>query len=388
MSSIICQRLLLLALAVLMPGGALLPGMAMAQNVRLKQILTREPLFHPVHLAHVPDGSGRLVIVEQPGRIRIFFPDADKALGTLLDIRRRVSMAGGEEGLLSVAFHPQFKKNRFFYVYYSAASPRRSVISRFQAQPGRLAVRQGSGRILLEVPQPYSNHNGGQIAFGPDGYLYIGLGDGGSGGDPEGHGQNARTLLGSILRIDIDRSAGGRAYGIPRDNPFVRSGDGRKPEIWAYGLRNPWRFSFDRQTGKLYAGDVGQGTMEEIDLIFKGANYGWNVMEGTRCHEPPRGCAPIGMAAPISEYKRDAGQSVTGGFVYRGAAIPALRGRYLFGDFGSGRIWSIPAGAGGMRRPKPLIGTVLSISSFGEDAAGEIYVVDLRGRLFKLLPNP
>lgn len=358
------------------------------ESVRLERILPGERLERPLHLTAVPDGSGRMVVVEQAGRIKFFLPQDDKAAGLLLDLRRQVSSGGSEEGLLSVAFHPEFKKTRFFYVYYSAASPRRSVISRFTAQPGRLSTIRGSEQVLLEVPQPYANHNGGQLAFGPDGYLYIGLGDGGSGGDPLGNGQNTRTLLGSILRIDINRAAGGLPYAVPRDNPFVSRGTGRRGEIWAYGLRNPWRFSFDRKTGKLYAADVGQNVMEEIDIIFKGANYGWNVLEGTRCFKPPRGCAPVGMAAPISEYRHDLGQSVTGGYLYRGSAIPVLKGRYLFGDFISGRIWSIPGGVGGMRRPKLLLKTSLAIASFGEDARGELYIADHGGRLFKIVKKP
>lgn len=358
------------------------------QSVRLQRILPGERLERPLHLTLVPDGSARMVVVEQAGRIKFFRPQEHKAAGLLLDVRGQVSSEGWEEGLLSVAFHPQFEKTRFFYVYYSAASPRRSVISRFTAEQGRLSAKRGSEQVLLEVLQPYSNHNGGQLAFGPDGYLYIGLGDGGSGGDPLGNGQNAGTLLGSILRIDVNRAAGGLPYAVPRDNPFVNAGDGRRDEIWAYGLRNPWRFSFDRKTGKLYAADVGQDAVEEIDLIFKGANYGWNVMEGTRCFNPPRRCAPVAMAAPISEYRHDLGRSVTGGYVYRGSAIPALKGRYLFGDFISGRIWSIPGGMGGMRRPKLLLKSSLAIASFGEDGKGELYIADLKGNLFKIMKKP
>lgn len=361
---------------------------ARAQAVELVRVLAGEKLDRPLHLATVPGGGRRMVVVEQAGLVRHFLPEAAKAAGTMLDIRARVSTDGREEGLLSVAFHPRFQQNRYLFAYYSAAGPRRSVISRFKIGPDSLSAIPGSETIILEVSQPYGNHNGGQLAFGPDAYLYIGLGDGGAGGDPLGHGQNARTLLGSILRIDIDRRAGGRAYAIPKDNPFVFSGDGRRQEIWAYGLRNPWRFSFDRKTGVLYAGDVGQNTIEEIDMIFKGANYGWNKLEGTLCFKPPRSCARLGMAPPISQYKHDQGQSVTGGFVYRGSRISWLRGRYVFGDFMSGRIWSIPGGMGGRRRPKPLLETSLSISSFGEDVDGELYVVDLKGRLFKLAGKP
>ena len=361
-----------------------LPAAGAAGELRLERLLPHERLNRPVHVAEIPDGSGRMVVVEQPGRIRYFAPGAKVTQGLLLDIRRRVSTGGWEEGLLSIAFHPRFRDNGYYYVYYSAAWARRSVISRFTATPARTATGRGSERVLLEVEQPFANHNGGQLAFGPDGYLYIGLGDGGSGGDPHRNGQNPRTLLGSILRIDVDREGPGRAYAIPPDNPFAGGTLGRRPEIWAYGLRNPWRFSFDRLTGELYAADVGQNAVEEIDLIAKGANYGWNVMEGTRCYEPSRGCARVGLTPPIAEYGHGRGQSITGGYVYRGSALPGLRGRYVFGDFSSGSIWSVPAGAGSVRKPRLLLQTKLAISSFGEDRSGELYLTDLNGYIFKL----
>lgn len=365
-----------------------LPAAGAARELRLERLLPDERLNRPVHVAELPDGSGRMVVVEQPGRIKYFAPGAKATQGLLLDIRHRVNTGGWEEGLLSIAFHPRFRDNGYYYVYYSAARARRSVISRFTATPARTATRRGSERVLLEVGQPFANHNGGQLAFGPDGYLYIGLGDGGSGGDPHGNGQNPRTLLGSILRIDVDREQRGRAYAIPPDNPFADGTRSRRPEIWAYGLRNPWRFSFDRMTGELYAADVGQNAAEEIDLIVKGANYGWNVMEGTRCYEPSSGCKRAGLAPPIAEYGHGQGQSITGGYVYRGSALPGLRGRYVFGDFRSGGIWSIPAGAGHMRRPRLLLQTKLAISSFGEDVSGELYVADLNGYIFKLAKAP
>ncbi len=363
----------------------LAPREAWAGGAALRKLLPDVRLQRPVHLAEVPDGSGRLVVVEQAGRVRSFRPAARKPEGVLLDLRRRVSTGGWEEGLLSIAFHPEFRRNRRYFVYYSAASPRRSVISRFTAEQTRLRTVPGSERVILEIRQPYANHNGGQLAFGPDGYLYIGLGDGGSGGDPRGNGQNRKTLLGAILRIDVNRAAGGRAYAIPPGNPFAGARDGSRPEIWAYGLRNPWRFSFDRADGRLYAGDVGQNAVEEIDLIRKGGNYGWNVMEGTRCYQPPNGCNRRGLERPVSEYGHGHGQSVTGGFVYRGHALPSLQGRYVFGDFSSGSIWSIPAGPGGLRKPRPLLKTGLAISSFGQDGAGELYVLDLEGAVFKLV---
>jgi glucose/arabinose dehydrogenase len=357
-------------------------------GVALQRLLPGERLARPLHLVEVPDGSGRFAVTEQAGRVKTFRASDKKATGVLLDIRERVSTRGNEEGLLSLAFDPLFRSRRVFYVYYSAANPRRSVISRFTLQPGRLQAMPESEQIIMEVAQPYSNHNGGQLAFGPDGFLYIALGDGGSGGDPLGNGQNRGTLLGAILRIDVRARGDALRYAMPPDNPFANAKDGSRPEIWAYGLRNPWRFSFDRKTGDLYAGDVGQNLIEEVDRVVKGGNYGWNIMEGTVCYQPGTGCRQEGLRPPISEYDHEHGIAVTGGFVYRGRALPALYGRYLFGDFGSGTIWSIPAGGDHPRKPELLMETELALASFGEDLAGELYLVDLRGGVFKLVPAP
>jgi glucose/arabinose dehydrogenase len=359
---------------------------AAPSTVALERILPDEPLERPVALAPLPDGSGDLVVVEQRGIVKRFAPGAATAT-VFLDLAARVSASGNEEGLLGIAIHPRFAENRAFFVYYSAAGPRRSVLSRFQADGPGGTADPGGERVLLEVPQPYSNHNGGQIAFGPDGMLYVALGDGGAGGDPHGHGQNRATLLGSILRLDVDGSAPGLAYGIPADNPFVGAADGSRPEIWAYGLRNPWRFSFDRETGALYAGDVGQNEVEEVDRIVRGGNYGWNAMEGSRCYQPAQGCPRAGLELPIAEYPHGQGRSITGGYVYRGAALPALRGRYLFADYVEGRVWSIPAQGAGPHAPQPLLATGLYVSAFGEDAAGELYVLDHgNGRIYRLVP--
>ncbi len=354
--------------------------------VALRRLLPGETLRNPVHLAQVPDGSGDLVVVEQGGVIKRFAPGGRRTAGALLDIRTRVSTRGWEEGLLSIAFHPNYAANRTFFVYYSAARPRRSVIARFRADRSGGQADPASERVLMEVAQPYANHNGGQLAFGPDGMLYVALGDGGSGGDPQGNGQNRRTLLGTILRIDVDRRGAGKAYAIPPDNPFARSGEGSRAEIWAYGLRNPWRFSFDRGTGDLFAADVGQGAIEEVNRITKGGNYGWNVMEGSRCYHPSFGCDRGGLELPITEYTHRHGRSITGGFVYRGKTISRLQGRYVFADYVSGTIWSVPAHASGFSRPRTELSTDLAISSFGEDAAGELYVLDHRGgRVFRLV---
>ncbi|HKI99202.1 MAG TPA: PQQ-dependent sugar dehydrogenase [bacterium] len=381
---------LLAALLMLPLAGVLAARAAEAPplKVALQPVLTRQTLQRPVFLTSVPDGSGDLVVVEQRGVIWRFGPN-DSGASVYLDARDRVSTAGNEEGLLSIAFAPDFIHNRTFYVFYSDRQPRRTVVARYlAAAPGHRAPPTAE-EVVLDVRQPYANHNGGQLAFGPDGMLYVGLGDGGSAGDPHHNGQNRATLLGSILRLDVSRQAGGHAYAIPLDNPFVSARDHSRHEIWAYGLRNPWRFSFDRKTGDLWAGDVGQNAVEEVDRIVRGGNYGWNVMEGTQCYDPAQGCRRGGLKLPISEYTHNQGVAVTGGYVYRGKAIPGLYGRYVFGDYGSGQIWSIPADAKQLTPPEPLLRTQLAISSFGEDAAGELYVLDHQGgHIYRLVPAP
>lgn len=332
----------------------------------------------PVHVTHGGDGSGRIFVVEKRGTIAIVRDGAAQA-ERFLDIVDRVGSDGSEQGLLSVAFHPRYAENGFLYVNYT---DRRgdTVISRFSAQGDRADA--ASERILLQIDQPYANHNGGLNKFGPDGYLYIGMGDGGSGGDPQGNGQSLDTLLGKMLRIDVD---GGDPYGIPADNPWAAGG--ARPEIWAYGLRNPWRFSFDRATGDLYIADVGQNVLEEINFqpaaSRGGENYGWNPMEGDRCFRGA--CDPSAYVPPIDVYDHGQGCSVTGGYVYRGAAFPALQGFYLFGDYCSGLVWTLrPAPDGGWQRSEPLA-TDLPVSSFGEDEAGELYVTTLDGGLYQVV---
>ena len=344
-------------------------------------------LTQPVLLTQTPRDS-RFYVMEQKGRIVAFVDDANvDSYEVFLDISDKI-LSGGEQGLLGLAFDPEFARNGYFYIYYSADDPRRSVIARYHAvvlggggenlPPPR--AEPGSEKILLEIPQPYSNHNAGMIAFGPDGMLYIALGDGGSGGDPQGHGQNRATLLGSILRIDPH---GGEPYAIPPDNPFVgESGDVRK-EIWAYGLRNPFRFSFDRVDGTLWAGDVGQNSFEEVDIIVRGGNYGWKIFEGNQSYANPDGLPATDFIAPVIDYERDLGVSVTGGYVYRGSAMPALYGVYIYGDFGSGRIWALRYRDGEILEHKE-IANVPQISSFGEDLTGELYVVSYSGQLYRL----
>jgi glucose/arabinose dehydrogenase len=340
----------------------------------------------PIGVYHAGDGSGRLFIVEQRGTIQVRKP-GQNASKTFLDIRDRVT-SGGELGLLGLAFHPNFAENGRFFVNYTARTGGlHTVISEFRVNDHPDEADGRIERILMTIPQPYSNHNGGEIAFGPDGYLYIATGDGGAGNDPHDNGQSLSTLLGKILRIDVDRSNGNVPYGVPPDNPFVKK-KGATPEIWAYGLRNPWRFTFDPVTNWLYAGDVGQNAREEIDVIRKGRNYGWNVMEGTICTPGvnPK-CKPKGFEPPIIDYPRSEGTTVIGGRVYRGRAIPALCGVYLYGDFGNGRVWGLRYDGSTVIEQQKLLETDRSISAFGEDEQRELYVVDYgSGEILKVVP--
>jgi glucose/arabinose dehydrogenase len=345
-------------------------------------------LESPIGVTNDGVTEGTLYVNEQPGRVVAVQPDGSSRV--FLDLTDRIS-AGGERGLLGLAFHPAYAENRRLFVNYSraASDPELvgdTVISELTAAADGSTVDAATERVLLEVDQPYPNHNGGQLAFAADGYLYIGLGDGGSGGDPHGHGQNPETLLGTILRVDVDsQPAAGLAYAIPPDNPFVAGGGAA--EVWAYGLRNPWRFSFDRQTGDLWIGDVGQGAWEEVDRQLAGTpggeNYGWNVLEGNHCFavEP---CDPSAYAGPLTEYPlTDGNAAVIAGHVYRGAVEPALAGRFIFGDYGSGRIWTVRAdaapAAGEVVPPELGLESDLFISAFGEDLAGELYVTDTVG---------
>jgi glucose/arabinose dehydrogenase len=293
--------------------------------------------------------------------------------------------SGGERGLLSMVFHPDFGRSRRVYVDYTRRRLLKleTVISEFTLAPGAMRVDAATERILLTIDQPYPNHNGGQLAFGPDGKLYIGMGDGGSANDPHDNGQRLDTLLGKILRIDVDAEP---PYGIPRDNPFVDR-RGVRPEIWAYGLRNPWRFSFDAATGRLWAADVGQDSREEIDVIERGKNYGWRITEGTLCTPGvSRSCSTGGLEPPVSEYGREEGVSVTGGFVYRGAAIRDLCGVYLHADYGSGRVWGLRVDGQRVTERRQLVGGGGRWSSFGEDASRELYIVDHRGGIYRIVP--
>lgn len=334
-------------------------------------------LDSPLAVTHAGDGSGRLFVVEQDGRIRIV-RDGELVEAPFLDLADRVR-AGGEQGLLGLAFHPAYPDDPRLFVNYTDERGDTIVASYTvdPADPDR--ADPGSEVPLLLVNQPFANHNGGALAFDADGFLLIATGDGGGGGDPEGNGQDPNALLGKILRIDIDGGDATRPYAIPGDNPFAVGGGA--PEAWLVGLRNPWRLSVDRATGDVWIGDVGQGAWEEIDVQRAatpgGANFGWNRMEGAHCYRPAEGCEDPGLVLPAAEYSHDFGCTVIGGYVYRGTGQPALAGGYLFADFCSGTVWAIDPSVDGLREPVIVAETGLTISSFGEDEAGELYVTDL-----------
>jgi glucose/arabinose dehydrogenase len=328
-------------------------------------------------------GDARLFVLEQGGRIRII-QDGILLPAPFLDISDRVGSAGNEQGLLGLAFHPQYPSNGFFFVNYTDLQGD-TVIARFQVSADASQADPQSETRFLSIPQPFPNHNGGQVVFGPDGYLYLGLGDGGSAGDPQNNAQSTQNLLGKILRLDVGASAAEKAYGIPADNPFGVGGGA--PEIWAYGLRNPWRFSFDRLTGDLFIADVGQNQWEEVNFLPAasppGANFGWRFFEGSAPYE---GSAPDPqtLVFPVAEYSHELGCSITGGYVYRGASTPEWQGIYFFGDYCSGLVFGLMRAADGSWEQRSLFDTGASISSFGEDSQGELFLVDLGGTIYRL----
>lgn len=351
-----------------------------APKIDYQRAFNRLSFDQPVLVTHAGDGSNRLFVVEQGGQIKVFDNDGGvRSSDTFFDIRRATDndfSSGGEEGLLGLAFDPDFANNKYFYVYYSATSPRRSVIARYQVASNNPNLADYSTeKVILEINQDYRNHNGGMIAFGPDGYLYIGMGDGGSAGDPNYRAQDGQSLLGKMLRVDRNGQAAA-------DNPFVSDASIRD-EIWAFGLRNPWRFSFDRQTGDLWAGDVGQNAWEEINVIEAGANYGWRWYEGNHEYNLDARAQGVELTGPVFEYSHSEGRSVTGGTVYRGVAFPELQGWYLFGDFVSGKMWALSTSSND--------GEVLALpdfpnpAGFGEDESGELYVVSYRGQIFRIV---
>jgi len=341
---------------------------------------------NPLDLQHAGDGTNRIFVVEQAGRIKVF-PNNPNATTTktFLDITDRVT-SGGETGLLGLAFHPDYENNGYFYVNYTAPSPLRTVISRFQVTSNPDSADKNSEQILLTFNQPYSNHNGGCVAFGPDGYLYIATGDGGSGGDPQNNAQNITNLLGKILRIDVNNPQPPLNYGIPPTNPFADSTNTSvRKEIFAYGLRNPWRFSFDPVTGWLWAADVGQNNWEEIDIITNGGNYGWRCYEGNHIYNTS-GCNG-NYIFPVWEYSHSDGISVTGGYVYRGQNVPELYGKYIYGDYGSRKVWSLLYDGINPATNTQITTAAGSITSFGVDQNNELYLVSFNGKIYNFIPT-
>ena len=342
----------------------------------------------PISMLSDPLDPNAFYVVEQGGVVyRISGSREGYSRESVLDLSAKISTRHNEEGLLSVAFHPGYEKNRHLFVYYSASNPRRTVLARFTADLApSVRINSGSEQVILEIDQPYGNHNGATILFGPDGALYVSVGDGGAAGDPHEHGQNLATLLGTILRVQV--GVGKRAtYSIPPDNPFVGIKNAR-PEIWAYGLRNVWRMSFDRNSGALWAGDVGQNAWEEIDIIVRGGNYGWNAREGKHVYarfgmkaKAPRGESPI---APVHEYNHSLGQSITGGYVYRGRKMKRLEGVYVYADYVSGTIWGLQYDGVQMTAHTTLLEQPRNIASFAEDSSGELYVLCFDGVIYHI----
>jgi glucose/arabinose dehydrogenase len=331
---------------------------------------------NPIELLHAGDGSNRVFVLEQRGVVRVFANNPNVTQNDIfIDISSRVA-SGGETGLLGMAFHPNFNTNGQIFLHYTRRTngQLQSVISRFSSN--RTVGDPASEQVLLAYNQPFANHNAGSILFGRDGFLYITTGDGGSGGDPQNNSQNLGNLLGKILRIDVNRAEGGLAYGIPADNPFRNQANARA-EIFAYGLRNPWKLTADRSNGRMWIADVGQNNREEIDILERGANYGWRVAEGRECYNPANNCNRAGLTEPIFDYGTSEGRSITGGYVYRGRKLPNLAGRYVYGDYVSGNIWSLDYNETSRTATNATLTRLIgSLSSFGEDEAGELYLLN------------
>lgn len=371
-----------------------LPAATTQPSPRLDDLrLDLEPLAQglaaPVFVAHAGDGSGRLFIVEKPGTIRILDDSGARSV-PFLDIRDRVGSSGSEQGLLGLAFAPDYANSGHFFVNYTERGGR-TAVARFAVTGDPNRADPGSEFRILTLDQPAANHNGGMLLFGPDGYLWVGTGDGGAANDRFGNGQNPSTLLGKMLRLDVTSDTGA-PYQVPADNPWVQAdwnGRDMRDEVWAVGLRNPWRYSFDRATGDLWIADVGQNLYEEVHYVPAGSpgglNFGWPIMEGTHCFPETAACERAGLEIPVVDYAHAGnGCSITGGYVYRGSASPALAGVYLYGDYCSGKIWGLAREGNGWRSAL-LLESGLNISSFGEDEAGELYVVDLRGGVYRVV---
>jgi len=349
--------------------------------------IVSEPAFpactftKPLALVWLPGPGERRLVVEQGGTVRLLAGPAPTSTSLALDVRAQVRTKGNEEGLLHLALHPHFADNGRVFVWCSVSDPRRNQLWELHMDPAGTTI-EATPTVLLSIDDPADNHNGGTLCFGADSFLYVSTGDGGGGGDPWNNSQNLGVLLGKVLRIDVD---GAKPYAIPSNNPFVGKA-GARPEIWAYGLRNVWRMAFDRKTGVLWAGDVGQNMVEEVTLIEKGGNHGWNVKEGFRDFKPRQPADDAPLIAPVYEYPRDRGVSITGGLVYRGKAIPALVGWYVYGDFASGRVWALKRRPDGTVDNRELLHQPhRMISSFAEDPAGEIYYTAFDGRIYRLV---
>lgn len=370
---------------------SLLFGLVFASTALAQPQIGLQPVFgghafeRPLALKQAPGDATRFYVVEQPGRVLVLDGLDDDTPDVVLDIRGQVEDGPNEAGLLGLAFDPKFAETNRVFLSYTRRGNRQleSVITAVTMAPDGRSVDPNTEQIILSVTQPFGNHNGGDIAFGPDGYLYIGLGDGGAGGDPLNHGQNLSTLLGAILRIDVHSRT---PYAIPRSNPFRQQRDARN-EIYAYGLRNPWRFSFDRETGALWVGDVGQNRVEEINVIVAGGNYGWNIREGSNSFRG-RGRSATGLIDPVAQYGRDLGCSVTGGYVYRGADIVDLQGVYLFSDFCSGRVWGVLPQVEERRPVVQLLQAGIQAASFAEAHDGTLFILDLGGEIHRIVAAP
>jgi glucose/arabinose dehydrogenase len=361
--------------------------------VDFKPVFTNLSLERPIFLTAPNNNGNRLYVLEQRGRI-ISFPNKQNLQKSdvieVLDIQDRVedhNEGHNEQGLLGMAFHPNVAENHKVYLDYNPSSgQRRNVVSEWTIDPETGKIDPDSERVLMEFPQPYGNHNGGHLEFGPDGYLYITRGDGGAGGDPKNNGQDPTTLLGAIIRIGVNNRENGKPYAVPDDNPFVNDPN-KRSEIYAYGLRNVWRFSWDDETGRLWAGDVGQNAYEEVDLIRKGGNYGWNIMEGFHKYADDKQKTGS-LIDPVHEYPHSVGGSITGGYVYRGDRIDALQGKYLFADYNTGPVWALQYDGESGESQVAKIGNVPAVASFGEDRQGEVYLCSYDGdRIYKIVPG-
>jgi len=342
----------------------------------------------PVFLTHSGDGTNKIFIVQQGGLIKVFSNDSTATSSSIfLDVTARIS-TGSERGLLGLAFHPNFASNRFFYIYYTQAGTGNVVVARFTRSVNNPnAADSNSQLILITIPHStYSNHNGGMLFFGLDGYLYFGTGDGGSGGDPNNNGQNVNVLLGKISRINVDSSSNGNNYAIPPTNPFFNGGG--SGEIFTWGMRNPWRFTQDPVTGQIWCGDVGQNLYEEVDIIVNGHNYGWRIMEGLHCYNPPSNCVQTGLTLPIKEYPHNPECSIIGGYVYRGLRRPELIARYIYGDYCSGKIWKLYYSGGMVLEDQYLVTAPTQITSFGTDQNSELYVLCSNGKAYNFGLDP